>query len=349
DGPLSADTQRDIGLPPYAKTIAEVLHAADYATACFGKWHLGFRSPFLPTVQGFDTFRGLSAGDGDHHSHIDRYGNEDWWRDNKIDMEVGYTTDLLTKHSVSYIEQHRDRPFFLYVPHLAIHFPWQGPTDPAHRVKGIDYKLDKWGVIPDHNNVHPHVKAMVEAVDTSTGKILETLRRLNLRERTVVIFTSDNGGYLNYGSTFHNISSNGALRGQKGTLYEGGHRVPMIVSWAGSISSSTTDELVHSNDLLPTIAAIAGVDFSEVKSDGVDLSQYLIAGKPVTKRTLFWRAGGDWAVRQGRWKLVSEEGNVELFDLGRDLGEQDSLAARHPQTVARLQRDWHAWNDDMPK
>ena len=189
DGPLSGESQRHLGLPTSAVTVAEHLKAKGYATACFGKWHLGFRSPMRPTDQGFDEFRGLLAGDGDHHSHIDRYGNEDWWHDNKVTMESGYTADLLTRYSLEFINRNRDRPFFLYLPHLAIHFPWQGPHDPAHREKGKDYKQDKWGVIPNRSDVRNHIKAMVESIDDSTGQIVTELNRLKLTERTVVILS----------------------------------------------------------------------------------------------------------------------------------------------------------------
>jgi len=228
DGPLSGEITRDHGLPHEAITIAEVLKKNGYATGMFGKWHLGYIPPWLPTSQGFDEFRGLGSGDGDHHTHIDRWGREDWWHNNQLDMQTGYTADLLTQYSVDFIEQHQDEPFFLYVPHLAIHFPWQGPNDPPHRTKGHDYGDDKWGIIPDPSNVGTHVKAMVESIDKSVGQIMAKLKQLDLHKNTLVIFTSDNGGYLNYGEKYQNISSNGPLRGQKGTLYEGGHRVPMI-------------------------------------------------------------------------------------------------------------------------
>ena len=347
DGPLSGLSQREVGLPHAAVTIAEALKDQGYATACFGKWHLGFQPPWLPTSQGFDEFRGLVSGDGDHHSHIDRYGNQDWWHNNQIQMEEGYTAELLTKHSIRFIENHRGRPFFLYVPHLAIHFPWQGPRDPPHRVQGTDYQADKWGRIPDRDNVRPHIKAMVEAIDKSTGDIIAALDRLKVRRRTIVFFTSDNGGYLHYGKDFHNISSNGPLRGQKGTLYEGGHRVPLIVSWPGSVRKSTCDVLAHSNDLVPTMMALAQRHAPQLPSDGVDLSPLLLRGIQPPKRMLFWRAGSEWAVREGDWKLVCESGRRELFNLGRDLSERHDLARQRPELADRLTQAWQSWNAEV--
>jgi hypothetical protein len=182
EGPLSGKTQYDKGLPLEVNTIAEVLKEGGYVTGMFGKWHLGYQPPFLPADQGFDVFRGLAAGDGDHHSHIDRWGREDWWLNNSKDMENGYSVDLITQHSVEFIKSNKDRPFFLYVPHLAIHFPWQGPNDTAHRERGVTYEDDKWGIIPDRTNVQPHVKAMVESVDAGLGKIVTILKYLKLYE-----------------------------------------------------------------------------------------------------------------------------------------------------------------------
>ncbi|MEM7313778.1 MAG: sulfatase-like hydrolase/transferase [Planctomycetota bacterium] len=345
DGPLSGESQRHLGLPTSAVTVAEHVKRKGYATACFGKWHLGFRPPTQPTDQGFDEFRGLLAGDGDHHSHIDRYGNEDWWHNDQIAMESGYTADLLTRYSIEFIHRNRERPFFLYLPHLAIHFPWQGPNDPAHRESGKDYKQDKWGVIPNRSDVRPHIQAMVESIDDSTGRILAELRRLELTDRTVVIFTSDNGGYLTYGREFKNISSNGRLRGQKGELYEGGHRVPLIVSCPTRISPAVSDSLTHSNDFLPTICSLAGID--SVESDGVDLSPLLFEKKKLDERTLYWRAGKEWAVRRGKWKLVYEQGRQELFNLHDDVGEQSDQRSKQPEFAKQLADDWRRWDESI--
>ncbi len=349
DGPLSGESQRHLGLPAAAVTIAELLQQKNYATACFGKWHLGFQAPSRPIDQGFDEFRGLLAGDGDHHSHIDRYGNEDWWHNDRIEMEAGYTTDLLTKHSIDFMQRHRDSPFFLYLPHLAIHFPWQGPGDPAHRVKGKDYKADKWGVIPDRSNVRPHVTAMIEAIDRSTGQIVAELKRLNLTENTVIIFTSDNGGYLTYGDDFDNISSNGVLRGQKGTLYEGGHRVPLIVTWEGKIQPAVKHSVTHSNDFLPTICSLAGVNSSAYRSDGTNLAPLLLHGQKIAERDFYWRAGNEWAFRRGAWKLVFEEGKRQLYNLDDDLGETHDLSSQHSRLVAKFNLLWDNWNRQMPR
>ncbi len=349
DGPLSGAHDRDRGLPAEAITIAEVLKQRGYATACFGKWHLGYQPPWLPPNQGFDEFRGLGSGDGDFHTHINRWGREDWWRNNVVEMEEGYTTELLTRYSIDFVRRHRHEPFFLYLPHLAIHFPWQGPNDPPHRKKGVDYSNDKWGVIPDPSNVSPHVEAMIEALDQSVGEITAALKKWQLDDHTVVIFTSDNGGYLHYGDRFQNISSNGPLRDQKGSVYEGGHRVPTIVSWPGRIRPGVTHQTGHSTDLLPTLAHLAGAPTENLKLDGVDLGPLLFRGEALPQRMLFWRSDDSRAVRSGAWKLcVADAGKpVELYNLDDDLGEKHDLASEEPRLVKQLSEAWERWEADV--
>ena len=347
DSAISGVRDRDRGLPFAAVTIAEVLKKQDYATACFGKWHLGYKPPWLPTSQGFDVFRGLGSGDGDFHTHIDRSGNEDWWHNNQIEMAKGYTTDLLTQYSAEFIEAHHDQPFFLYVPHLAIHFPWQGPSDPPHRRKRKSYHDDKWGVIPDPDNVAPHVTAMVESLDQSVGAIMAALEKWKLTDNTLVIFTSDNGGYLTYGPKFKNISSNGRLRGQKSQLYEGGHRVPTVMSWPGRIKPGVSAATAHSVDLLPTIAALAGVDRADIQTDGIDLGGLLFDDQSLPDRMLFWRARSQSAVRSGPWKLYRNGERTELYNLDHDPGEQRDLAHQKPDLVEQLRAAWTRWESDV--
>lgn len=335
------------GLPLAAVTIAEVLKKQGYATGMFGKWHLGYAPPLTPAGQGFDEFRGLLSGDGDHHTHVDRSGNPDWWHNDTLEPEEGYNAELLTEHSVDFIQRHREEPFFLYLPHLAIHFPWQGPADPPHRKVGTSYQNDKWGIIEDRGNVQPHVKAMVEAVDNSVGKIVGTLKEAGLLENTLVIFTSDNGGYLTYGEDFKNISSNGPLRGQKTEIWEGGHRVPMIASWAGKIRPGVTAELGHSTDFLPTFGKLAGAPLEGLPLDGVDLAPLLFKGDALPERMLFLRKGDAGAVRSGPWKLDRHGDRMELFNLDSDLGESKDLAAQMPEKVEALQAAWTQWEADV--
>ncbi|MAS92679.1 MAG: sulfatase [Verrucomicrobiales bacterium] len=349
DGALSGKTQRSTGLPHGTVTIAEALKEKGYATACYGKWHLGYEPPWLPPSHGFDEFRGLASGDGDHHTQIDRSGNEDWWNGESIAMEKGYTADLLTKYSLDFIQRNQDRPFFLYLPHLAIHFPWQGPDDPPHRQKGKDYSKDKWGVIPDPGNVSPHVKGMIESLDQSVGAVVSSLEKLGLREDTLVIFTSDNGGYLTYGKNFRNISSNGPFRGQKTEIYEGGHRVPTIISWPGKISPGVSDETAHSNDIFPTILGALNAENTWEDFDGYDLFPHLENQTPLADRMLFWRMRDRSAVRDGKWKLCGIGKRLELYDLESDPGETKDLSEENPEILSRLLESWEDWNKKMAR
>ncbi len=348
---ISGQTDFHDGLPLKAVTIAEVLKEAGYATGMFGKWHLGYQPPFIPTRQGFDEYVGLMSGDGDHHAHIDRSGRKDWWKEDKIKMEKGYSVDLITQHSVEFIRKHQDRPFFLYVPHLAIHFPWQGPDDKGYRQFGKGYhNLTKLGDLND-KNIRSQVKKMVESVDSSVGKILSTLKNLKLEENTVVIFTSDNGGYLTYEGGHHNISSNGIFRGQKTDIYEGGHRVPAIVRWPEKIKTgSITDATTMTFDLFPTFLELAGITRSknQEKLDGVSLSPLLLKGIAPEERTLFWRMRELKAVRKGDWKLVMPgDGTTALYNLAKDPGEKNDIASANPEVVFDLKVALSKWENDV--
>lgn len=350
EGPLSGKTQYDEGMPLEVETMAEMLKNEGYATGMYGKWHLGYQEPFLPSNQGFDEFIGLGAGDGDHHSHIDRWGREDWKHNNKLAMEKGYSVDLITKHSKSFIEKNKDQPFFLYMAHLAIHFPWQGPNDPPHREKGISYENDKWGIIPNRENVQPHVKAMVEAVDQSVGEVIATLKKLNLDENTLVIFTSDNGGYIHYNHLFKNISNNGPLRGQKAEVYEGGHRVPFIAWWPGKIDEGIeSDETTMTMDLYPTFKELAGAEIPiEETLDGMNLNSLLLKNERLPDRTLFWKMRDEIAVRRGSWKLVKNGVKPkELYNLDHDLSEQNNLAEDQVELTEDLWKAYLEWEKDV--
>jgi arylsulfatase A len=350
EGAISGKKHYDEGLPLQALTIAEVLKKAGYATGMYGKWHLGYKPPFLPADQGFDEFIGLGSGDGDHFTHIDRSGRKDWWRNNEPKMEQGYSTDLIIDHSVDFIKAHQKEPFFLYVSHLSIHFPWQGPDDAPHRKEGKDYADDKWGIIPDKNNVSPHVKAMIESIDEGVGKILQTLKNLNFEERTLVIFTSDNGGYTHYADSHFNISSNGPLRGQKTEVYEGGHRVPFIAYWSGKIKPGTqSDEIVMTMDMFPTFTELAEANLPEGNQlDGISIRSHLLKNKALPERVVCWKIDDEGAIRKGNWKLCLINDNPpELYDLANDIGERNNLATNNPELVKQLIAEYKEWEKDV--
>ena len=347
ESPLGAD---DKGLPLEQITLAEALAEAGYVSGAFGKWHLGRFPPWLPTSQGFEEFWGLGSGDGDHHSHMDRSGRKDWWHNDESKMEMGYTAELITDHSIDFIERNKDRPFFLYMPHLAIHFPWQGPGDEGYRVEGGDYhNLTKLGYFEDDKDPRGKVKNMVEAVDRSVGRIVDAVKANGLAESTLIIFTSDNGGYLTYQGGYHNISSNGPLRGQKTQVYEGGIRVPAIAWWPGRIEPGVADDLTASFDLFPTFLDLAGLGTRhDLALDGTNLTSLLFDREPVPARTIFWRMRDHRAVRQGPWKLVALGDTApELYNLENDIGETTNLAVERSELTHQLLTDLEAWEADV--
>lgn len=343
ESPLSYEP----GIPTGTYSVADAMKQAGYATAVYGKWHIGAAPEYLPPNYGFDDFVGLATGDGDHHSHISRSGNKDWWKNDSIRMEVGYTTDLINKHSVDFIRKNRDKPFFLYVAHLAIHFPWQGPTDPPHRREGIDYGIDKFGIIPDSQNVVTHVREMIRKVDQGVGEIVATLDALNLSDNTLIVVTSDNGGYITYDTRFFNISNNGPFRGQKGQVYEGGHRVPCIFYWPGQIDPGRkSDAVVMTMDMMPTFAAIGGVAIPDsVRIDGMNILPHLRSGAPIPERIVGWKRPRVSAIRKGNWKYCDIQGKREMYNLEDDIGEQNNLVEIQPEQAKILEQAYEAWMD----
>jgi arylsulfatase A len=346
-GVIFADPKqnRHHGLHTHEVTFAELLQKAGYATAILGKWHLGYRKEFNPTHHGFDRFRGYVSGNVDYISHYDRMGIYDWWERLETVEEEGYTTHLITRHAVRFIEENKDRPFCVYVAHEAPHSPWQGPGDPPVRgpqaTRGSAVRGDE---------IKRAYREMVQEMDVGVYQIVSTLKRLDLAERTLVFFLSDNGG------TAH--GSNGPLRGHKGQLWEGGHRVPAIAWWPGRIAPGTVcDELAISTDLMPTMLALAGADVPEGHElDGVNLLPVLLEGQSLGRRKLFWSYGRQEAMRDGPWKLVisqpkgkppSNAPASELFQLGDDLGEQYNLADEHPERAQTMREAMRVWQTDV--
>jgi arylsulfatase A-like enzyme len=353
ENPLDIDVA---GLPHSTITVAEELRMAGYWTGIFGKWHLGNLEKSNPIFHGFDEFRGHLTSATDYQSHIDRNGNYDWWQNEYRVDAPGYNTELITKDAVRFIIEHRDRPFFLYVSHSAIHFPWMNPEDTAYRVEGKDYNnLTKLGPRGTDEDVRPVVKTMIEAVDASVGQIVDTLRKYGLSEQTLVFFTSDNGGYIHYqGNHRHQISSNGPFRGQKGDVFEGGHRVPAIAVWPGRIRrGQVTDSLALTMDLMPTFLNLAGLNSSDLDNpqtlDGRDLSAVLFNGSEQPAREpVYWRKGDQAAARSGYWKLIRiKNQSPALYNLKNDPGESNDLAAENPEIVKELLIGLTAWERDM--
>lgn len=337
---LTVDPKYDeLGLPPSETTIAEVMKKAGYATAIFGKWHLGYRERFNPVAQGFDEFRGYVSGNVDYQSHFDTPGRQDWWSGTRLDDEPGYVTDLVTRHGVTFIEQHtqkRGKPFFLYLSHESPHYPYQGPNDPAFRKPGGQNQAHS-----PRKDEETAYREMIVSLDEGVGRIVAAIKKAGIEKNTLIIFCSDNGPT--------GPGSAGPLRGKKGQTWEGGHRVPGIFYWPGRIAAgSVTNETALTMDILPTIAALASVALEKnVVLDGVRLDRLLFEQKPLAPRTLYWKDHEDWAVRQGQWKVVSmasgKNPEPALFDLEKDPGEKNDLSRENPQKLRELENSFQAW------
>jgi len=336
EGVVTAAKHRHTGMALKEVTFAEVLKKRGYTTGIFGKWHVGYSVEFNPVRQGFDEFIGYVSGNVDYHSHIDQVGIEDWWKDSKKIPEEGYSTDLITRHGIDFIERHKDEPFCLYLPHEAPHYPYQGRGDPPERLPS-----GKTGRKAKGAEIARAYKEMVEVMDEGIGRIVETVKRLGLERRTFIFFCSDNGATKN--------GSNGALAGYKGSLWEGGHRVPAVVYWPGKIKPGTiTDQTVLGMDLLATMTSIAGAELpAELSLDGVDLLPMLVEGKRLPERALFWRYRKEKAVRKGPWKLLVQGKGVRLYNLDEDLGEKKDLARTKPAMVKALEEELAAWEQEV--
>lgn len=325
------------------QTVAELLRAAGYRTAHLGKWHLGDD----PRTQGFDRNRGGTKA-GHPKSYVSPYRNPAL-RDGP---EGEYLTDRLTDEALAFLDEQSaaDRPFFLHLSHFAVHTPIQA------RAEDEAPYLDRAPVGGQGNAAYA---GMLVAVDRSLGRLCERLTALGLADDTLVLLTSDNGG-------LGTVTSNAPLRGMKGMLYEGGVRVPFVAHWPGRIApGGVSDEPIHGVDLLPTLAALAGVPAAgaEVALDGLSLLP-AFEGRPLERDALFWhfpaylegnRLTGRWrttpvgAIRAGRWKLLEwfETGRFELYDLERDPGESRDLASDQPERVAELAARLASWREEV--
>ncbi len=328
---------REVGMPQKEITFAEVLKEAGYATGIFGKWHLGYKKEFNPVQQGFDVFRGYVSGNIDYHSHVDNAGIPDWWHNVEKVEEEGYVTDLITDHAVQFMRENREKPFCVYLAHEAPHWPYQGREDKPDRFPGEDFPAH--GTREDKHNAY---KEMVEAMDDSVGRVIETLEELGLEEDTFVFFCSDNGAVPQLGN-------NGRLRGDKSSLWEGGHRVPAIAYWPGKIEAGTkTPETVLTMDLFPTMAALANAKLPEENQlDGKDLSPVLFDNGSLDSRDLFWRYRKQKCMRRGNWKLLVDNGTPKLFNLAHDLEESKNVADEYKERMKGMMNALSAWEKDV--
>ncbi len=338
---LTAKNDREEGLALSEITIAEELKNAGYATGIFGKWHLGYSSEFNPINQGFNDFKGYVSGNVDYISHVDQEGNPDWWNGKKIENEQGYSTDLIANNSIDFILKNRKQPFFLYIAHEAPHYPYQIRESEGFRV-AKSTNAEKTLVYGNEKDIPSVYKKMVEILDENVGKIFTTLKDVNIDENTIVIFLSDNGG------TKH--GNNGVLRGFKGSVYEGGHRVPAIVQWPGHIKPATCNETVLTMDVYPTLLEIAGIKKRNT-IDGKSFAKLLTKQEQLNPRTLFWQYKKQYAVRKANWKLVldAKDSIPKLFDLTADIAEVSDIADQNPETVNKLMNELEKWKSEVFK
>jgi arylsulfatase A-like enzyme len=335
------------GLSLQEKTMGDRLKAAGYATGWFGKSHLGYRPEFHPLQRGFDDYFGFLGGAHDYLDAV-RDPNNPILRGTQRVSQTDYTTDAFGREAVRFIEQHRAQPWFVYLPFNAVHAPLQS----------LEKYLARFPAIADPKR--RTFAAMLSAMDDAVGSVLAKIRALGQEENTLVFFISDNGG-----PTAQTTSGNGPLRGFKAQTWEGGIRVPWILQWKGHVAAGKVDDRpVIQLDILPTALAAAGVVIRpEWKLDGVNLLPYLTGAKTGPPHAaLYWRFGGQIAIRQGDWKLVKGPGGgaganalrerattdgAELYNLAQDIGEKNNLATQEPEKVRELAAAWNTWNAEL--
>ncbi|MCZ8041975.1 MAG: arylsulfatase [Beijerinckiaceae bacterium] len=330
--------EQSYGIPLDEKLLPQILKEAGYSTAIIGKWHLGHADRKLwPKQRGFDYQYGALIGEIDYNTHK-VHGVTDWYRNNRKLDEPGYVTTLLGKDAVRHIRQHDPaKPLFMYLAFTAPHTPFEAPK--AY--------VDRFASIADPNR--RTYAAMINAMDEQIGAVLAELSRKRMREDTLVIFHSDNGGVTS--ATFAGQietkgqlpARNTPLRNGKGSLDEGGTRAVALANWPGRIKPGKVDQPMHVVDMLPTLAGRAGASLSGTKPlDGVDVWQTLSQGAPSPRTEIVYtvemfRA----ALRQGDWKLnlrATLPTKVELYNIAKDPGETTNLAAENAPLVAALQK-----------
>jgi len=327
-------------------TVAKMFQQAGYTTGAFGKWGLG-RVPTTgdPQKQGFDHFFGYICQRQAHTfypNHLWKDGQIFWIEENKDGAERVYSHDLIAEEALKFIHTNKDRPFFLYVPFTIPHVALQVPEDSLAEYKGLwpDPPYDgKKGYIP-HEHPRACYAGMVTRMDKDVGRIMATLKDLDLDNNTLVIFTSDNGPTYAGGADSTFFESAGPLRGLKGSVWEGGIRVPFIARWPGKIEPGTeTDQVTAFWDFLPTCAQLLDVTAPD-GLDGVSILPTLLAqsGQQQHKH-LYWELRGQRAARKGKWKAVRLKPGqkTQLFDLDADVGEQNNVAAQYPEVLAQME------------
>jgi len=336
-GPFRVNEDVQPGIPLSVKTMAEYVKPLGYATGCVGKWHIGGEEndAFLPNNRGFDEFFGFLGGAASYFPGENT--KEKVFRNLvPVKKEEHYLTDALGREAIDFITRHKEEPFLLYLPFNAVHGPLQAPQELINKFSHVE---------PEERRI---LCAMQYSMDQNIGRVLAALKKLNLEENTLVIFLSDNGGKLK-----GNHSYNLPYRGQKGTLFEGGVRLPFCMKWPGHIEAdSQYNQPISSMDLLPTILEIAGDEVNETcEFNGVNLMPYLSGEKKEAPHEfLFWRINKKkWAVRDADWKLVYSDKDKKslLFNISEDISEKHDLSEEYPQEAKRLKAKFDEWASQM--
>lgn len=333
---------RDVGLPPSHPTLPSLLKRCGYTTYLLGKWHLGALPDYGPLKSGYDHFWGFRGGGIDYFRH-EFLKKHDLWDDDREVFEKGYLTDLLGDRAVSTIESaaRSGQPFFISLHFNAPHWPWQGPDDIAESDRIAQSKTPGAIIDTDGGSLATYGK-IVGRMDEQIGRILARLD-LNIADNTIVIFTSDNGG--------ERYSDTWPFSGKKTELLEGGLRVPAIIRWPRRIRpGQTSDQVTMTMDWLPTLLAAAnGAPDPAFPSDGIDLLPHMLMGAAPMPRSLCWRYFNlsQEACRIDDWKYLKILNNHFLFNVVDDPLERANLKDRYPETFARLQESYRAWDRQM--
>ena len=335
------------GLHPDEVTIAEALKDAGYATGIFGKWHLGDQPEFLPTRQGFDEYFGIPYSH-DIHPHHPRQDHFQFpslpllegETVVEMDPDADYLTKRITEHAIDFIERNKEGPFFLYIPHPIPHGPLHvSPSFMKDVPDSIKAELAKEGDGVDYGTRRNLFPQAIREIDESVGRILDTLKANGLDDKTLVLFTTDNGPAAGKADP---------LQGRKGSSFEGGPRVPAVISWPGRIpAGQSIDEVLTAMDLLPTFANLAGGEIPNDRViDGKDIWPVLVENAKSPHQAYFYHRGK--AVRSGNWKLHIEDGKpTQLYDLDLDIGEKENVIQAHPEVVHRLTKLVAKFNRDL--
>jgi arylsulfatase A len=334
-------TAPNAGLPATGYSLPQLLKNNGYATGLVGKWHLGYKPEFSPNAHGFGYFFGFKSGYIDYYQHTDGAGESDLF-ENEAPVRVdGYMTDLITERSIRFIDDHAAAPFFLEVTYNAAHWPFQVPHHPSVAAGHARF------VQPEENDTatRQDYVAILEHADQGIGQILQALKRRGLDRNTLVIYMQDNGGEW--------VSRNAPLFNRKGTVWEGGIRVPAIFRWPGHLpTAKVSGQVGIVQDVTATILAATGTAVpAQARAEGINLLPVLEGKSPALERTLFFRFGTgatkQLAVRQGSWKLLVDGAKRYVFDLSKDVGERNDLTNQRQDVAQRLRPLIAAWEADV--